>query len=216
MSTLISQLNHPLAVLVMPQQAVPPSSSYHSSDHVLDGISLAISTLNNPRGLECLWNGPYCQTFSELLRSYQDEKFLVYSPYTLWMPAYIKKEEKLKKHFEESGLEYDIVPRKITREYLREVAHKVQARRQQLSPNVAKARPTAERQSARIKQKKEEAPVAEVKKLKKQLKELFKQRLKIIEEHDKMVESKNHFLKPFIFINWRVYRAELQARKQYL
>lgn len=168
----------------------PPPPQYHSSEQILDGISLAYSTLNNPRGLECLWNCPYRQTFSELLCPYQDGKFLIYSPYTLWMPALIKKEQVLRKDFEDSGLDYDAAPARITRMFLRTSALKVQAHRQQFSPNVVKTCPSGPRKSNRNKQKDEEAPRAEQQKLENEINQLFKRRFKIIDEQNELAESR--------------------------
>lgn len=174
---------------------MPAPPRYHSSKHVLDGISLAFSTLHNPRGLESLWNSPYCQTFSELLSSYEDEKFLIYSPYTLWMPALIKKEMDLRKHFEDSGLDYDAAPSKITKQRLRATALKVKAHRQQLlsSNDTVKAHPTGPRQSIRNKEKEEKASAAEMQKLEIEFDNLFRQRLKIIKNQDELAKSKNKF-----------------------
>ena len=109
------------------------------------------------------------------------------------MPALIKKEKDLRKKFDDSGLDYDAAPSKITKARLRATALKVKAHRQQLSSNVVGAHPTGPRQSIRIKQKKEKASVAEMKELENESEKLFKLRLKIIKKQDELAKRKIHF-----------------------
>jgi hypothetical protein len=108
------------------------------------------------------------------------------------MPAWVKKEQELRKHFEESGLDYDATPKKITKAFLRRTALKVQAHHQKLFPVIIRDS-TAPRQSVRSKQKKEKDSIDEVKKLENEFDKLFRQRLKIIKKQDELAERKNHF-----------------------
>lgn len=85
----------------------PPPAPYHTSEHVRNGISIAQSSVNNPRGLEKMWNGPYNQILHEITTSYRGGEFIVYSPYTLWLPSMIREEQALKKKFEAEGMDYD-------------------------------------------------------------------------------------------------------------
>jgi len=90
----------------MPSKKV--ADPYETSKHVRAGMACAYSVLNNPRSLEASWNAPYNHTFHELFVSGSvEETFLIYSPYTMWIPSLLNTERDLRRRFAEAGLDFE-------------------------------------------------------------------------------------------------------------
>jgi len=90
-----------------PQPSFTPTlpSPYHTTEQVRNGISLAYSNFNNPRGLEKMWNAPWLGTVNGLVAPY-DGPFTVHSEYPMFIPSLIVKDLNLRRSFEENGLDY--------------------------------------------------------------------------------------------------------------
>ncbi|KAF8957457.1 hypothetical protein BDZ97DRAFT_1846307 [Flammula alnicola] len=164
------------------QEPLPPP--YTSSEKVLNGISLAYSTLNNPRGLECLWNSPYGQSFYELLSPYTKGQFITNSPYTLWLPALVRKEQVLRKQFQDTGLDYDAPGR------LRTALKKARAFRFPKSTSVPVAGQSGSRKSERIEVARRTTDIANRDALEKEITHLLKERVKIINKQNELAKQR--------------------------
>lgn len=176
----------------MPQEPLPPQ--YTSSESVLNGISLAYSTNNNPRGLECMWNGPYGQTFHELLSTYRGGQFILYSPWTLWVPALVKKEKVLRKDFQDNGLDYDAPD-----PYHAALDRATHFQRFQVASDQV-AVPSGSRTSKRIKEANISKGKADLAALEAKVADLFKRRKAMIMKQDELTMRKYELFLMHYFI----------------
>lgn len=174
------------------------TNQYCSSEQVLDGIAAAYSTSNNPRGLECFWTSPYIQTLTDLTSSMSNAKgnFLVYAPYTFWMPALVRKQMELQQEFERYGLNYDNIPRNQTRLYKAKAFKHAEAHLKQQLPTLNPPTKAVGANALRKSQRIEEKRVAETKHqipakiLKMELEKLFKRREALEVKQELYSESK--------------------------
>lgn len=90
----------------MQNQLPPFPLDYSSSLIVRTGISLAYSTLYNPRQLESPWYTPYGSTFAEIAEAFCGH-LLVHPQYTVTIPHDDAKLMKLKQEFLDLGLDFD-------------------------------------------------------------------------------------------------------------
>jgi len=130
-----------------------------------------------------MWNSPYGQTFYELLSSYTNGQFIVNSPYTLWLPKLVKKENNLKKDFEDFGIDYDAPG--TFRTALKKAAE-FQLRSMAVGAQIAT--PSGARKSERVRDAKKIADKAEKTALRDKVTKLLKRREEIIEGKDNIAK----------------------------
>lgn len=191
----------------MHQEPLPPQ--YTSSEAVLNGISLAYSTNNNPQDLECMWNSPYGHTFRDLLSTYRGGQFTLYSPFTLWLLALVKKEKVLRKEFQDIGLDYD-APEPHHNALNRAIRFQ---RLQGASDQVAV--PSGPRTSKRIKEASISKGKADLAELGVKVGNLLKRRKAMITKQDELTMRKYELFLMHYFIRLVICRKETSREREH-